>query len=158
MHGWWWGGGSWKGENPYHDEDENFSLRRMVRHMGSSSSFEFRLCNYLEFKMTIILNQQMMTRMRKRRRKTPGSSDWWPPPSTNGHKSSEMQRVMQIKPVGFLTDPSQPHFLSAAKMAPNFFCQDFSEPLCIDFKAVGGFSFSLDQCEVDHSVRHRLEA
>ena len=86
-------------------------VKRKVDHLGSSGSFELRLRNFLEMKMTIILNQQMMTVMRKRRRKTPGSSDWWPPPSTNGHKSSEMQRVMQIKPIGFPTDPSQPHFL-----------------------------------------------
>ena len=100
-------------------------VKRKIDHLGSSGSFELRLRNFLEMKMTIILNQQMMTLMRKRRRKTPGSSDWWPPPSTNGHKSSEMQRVMQIKPVGFLTDPSQPHFLSAAKMAPTFFVKIF---------------------------------
>ena len=87
-------------------------VKRKVDHLGSSGSFELRLRNFLEMKMTIILNQQMMTVMRKRRRKTPGSSDWWPPPSTNGHKSSEMQRVMQIKPVGFPTDPSQPRFQS----------------------------------------------
>ena len=133
-------------------------MRRMVRHLGSSSSFEFRLYYFLEMKMTIIVNQQMMTMMRKMRRKTPGSSDWWPPPSTNGHKSSEMQRVMQIKPVGFPTDPSQPHFLSAAKMAPTFFVKIFLNHFVWISKLGAVSHFLLDQCEVDHSVRHRLEA
>ena len=102
-------------------------VKRKVDHLGSSGSFELRLRNFLEMKMTIILNQQMMTVMRKRRRKTPGSSDWWPPPSTNGHKSSEMQRVMQIKPVGFPpTNPGRSHFLSLAKNGTDFSGPEFS--------------------------------
>ena len=114
-------------------------VKRKIDHLGSSGSFELRLRNFLEMKMTIILNQQMMTLMRKRRRKTPGSSDWWPPPSTNGHKSSEMQRVMQIKPVGFLTDPSQPHFLWAAKNGTKLFLSRFFWTTLYRFQSCGRF-------------------